>query len=331
MKMNSTFFKFLTTPFAILALFSAIWSGDLHAQCKPSIKVDGAISLIDGVQHFPFWLHTGQTLAIASSVNSISVIEFDQVGNSLEFAGVLSITSTTPTAVPEGKVWKVESALRATNSSTYTSVTFQNPGTFTFVVPGCAEQICIEAWSAGGGGGGGYYRNVSPFPIAAGGGGGGGGYGAECFSVTPGDSYTVTVGAGGTGGNNTQGGGGSGGTGNSGGQSGVGSLLVVSGGQGGGGGSTSGSSGTGGIGGPGGTTSALNKAPGAAGINGSWLTNQWPPSGPGGAGGNGGAGGASVTNTNGLTGSNPGGGGSGGSNSSGTGGKGGDGKVIISW
>ncbi|MCC6599592.1 MAG: hypothetical protein IT223_02845 [Crocinitomicaceae bacterium] len=331
-KNSTSFSKLLTLPIIALTLLTSGWADNLQGQCKPSIKIDGKISLVDGVQHFPFWLHSGQTLAIASSVHSISVIEFDQVGASLEFANVLSITSTTPVAVPSGKVWKVESALRASTSSTYTSMTFQNTGTYTFVVPGCAEQICIEAWSGGGGGGGGYYRNTSPYPIAAGGGGGGGGYGSECFTVTPGDTYTVTVGAGGAAGNNQQGGGGSGGAGTNGGQSSVGTLLVVTGGQGGTGGTASGSSGTGGTGGTGGTTTALNMAPGAVGLNGTWLLNNWPPSGAGGAGGNGGAGGGSVTgNGTGLPGSSPGGGGGGGAYLSGSGGKGGDGKVIISW
>lgn len=123
-----------------------LFESSATAQCDPAIKVDDKITVLNSNLHFPFWLHSGQTLGIASIVQSISVIEFTETGTALEYGQVLSITSNTPVAVPEGKVWKVEAALEAKNSSTYKSTNYPNPGTFTFVVPGCAEQICIEAW-----------------------------------------------------------------------------------------------------------------------------------------------------------------------------------------
>ncbi len=296
-------------------------------QCKPIIKVDGVPTVInqndDFGLEFPFWLKEGQTLAVGSSVNSISVIEFTVNGAALEFSQILNITSTTPVAVPSGTVWKLESALKVNNSSTYKSVTF-GAGVYAWKVPGCAEQICIEAWGGGGGGS----SNYTGGSLASGAGGGGGGFGSECFSVVPGTSYTVTVGEGGIGGSGT----GSspfGNNGSTGGTSSVGSLISVSGGIGG----TFGSSG--GTGGTGGTSTAASNAQGANANPGGTGTNP-QSSGSGGAGANGGAGGASASGSSGsgLPGTAPGGGGSGGqrfNSTSYSGGKGGDGKVIISW
>ncbi|MCC6600784.1 MAG: hypothetical protein IT223_08930, partial [Crocinitomicaceae bacterium] len=151
------------------------------SQCKPAIKIDGNINVVDANDRFgvplPFWLKEGQTLSVSSSVHSISVIEFSVNGSSLEFSQILSITSPTPVSVPSGKVWKLESVSKSNNSSSYQSATF-SPGTFTWTVPSCAEQICVEAW-AGGGGGGGNYNSGSPY--ATGAGGGGGGFGSQCF------------------------------------------------------------------------------------------------------------------------------------------------------
>jgi hypothetical protein len=76
------------------------------------------------------------------------------------------------------------SAVRAT------TVTFTSSGTTNWVAPAGVTTITVECWGAGGGGGGG---NTS-----ASGGGGGGAYAIKnSFAVTPGNSYSYTVGAGG--------------------------------------------------------------------------------------------------------------------------------------
>ncbi|MCC6599163.1 MAG: hypothetical protein IT223_00645 [Crocinitomicaceae bacterium] len=291
----------------------------LNAQCKPSIKIDGTIAVVDQNEkfaiQFPYWLKDGQTLAIGASVKAISVIEFTQNMTALEFSGVLNVTSASPQTVPTGKVWKIESVLTENNSSTYQSATF-GVGTFSWVVPACAEQICIEAWGGGGGAGGSY----STSPYATGSGGGGGGFGSQCFSVVPGTTYAIVVGGGGNPGTN----GNPGSNGSTGGTSSVGSLIYAYGGN---GGVYSTSGGTGGVGG---TASSPSKAQGADGTPGS--PGPYSASGSGGAGGNGAAGGASVSGSGaaGLPGAIPGGGGSGGMYNT-SGGKGGGGKVVITW
>lgn len=320
--MNNTFISFKRITilmFAISLIFSAN-PESIFSQCKPAIKIDGSLTVVDQTDpfgiNFPYWLNSGQTLAIASSVKAISVLEFNEGGSGLEYQGVLNITSTTPVQVPEGKVWKVEAVFKENNASTYKSATFASAGTYSFSVPACAEEICIELWGGGGGGAGG--RSGTPY--AAGAGGGGGGFGSGCFTVTPNSIHTVIVGDGGNGGAvNTAGGNGQ--------ASSVGSLISATGGI--GGTSTT----AGGVGGSGGTSTASSFAEGATGRVGDVYSGMCSTtfSGAGGAAGNGGAGGTTVAGTNGIAGSLPGGGGSGGGCTAGVGGRGAPGRVIISW
>jgi len=79
--------------------------------------------------------------------------------------------------------------------SAQTVQTYSSSGTFT--VPAEVTQVTVEC--IGGGGGGGRARG-NP---ATGGGGAGGSYVRSTLTVTPGTSYTVTVGAGGSGGNSS--------------------------------------------------------------------------------------------------------------------------------
>ena len=74
------------------------------------------------------------------------------------------------------------------------------PDTYTFTVPAGVTSVTIEAWGGGGGGGG-----RRDHDSGGAGGGGGGAYAQGTVLVTAGQTYTVTVGAGGvggTGGNN---------------------------------------------------------------------------------------------------------------------------------
>lgn len=81
-------------------------------------------------------------------------------------------------------------------------VSFTSPGSLNWTVPAGVTSITVEAWGGGGAGGG---ATGNP---AKGGGGAGGQYARKVFAVTPGNVYTVVVGAGGTGstGNGTNGG-----------------------------------------------------------------------------------------------------------------------------
>lgn len=78
------------------------------------------------------------------------------------------------------------------------TTTFNSNGTYT--VPAGVTSITVEAWGAGGGGGGGNTANAAS-------GGGGGAHTRYNFTVIPGNTYTINVGAGGVtstaGGNST--------------------------------------------------------------------------------------------------------------------------------
>lgn len=89
---------------------------------------------------------------------------------------------------------------------------FSTPGTHTFTVPEGVTIISVKAWGAGGGGIKDYYRA----------GGGGAFAGINTIEVTPGATYTVTVGKGADRG-----------TGNNGGDSSFGNLVIAKGGKGG--------------------------------------------------------------------------------------------------
>src|SRR5690606_12530364 len=63
-----------------------------------------------------------------------------------------------------------------------------------WTAPAGVTEATVEAW---GGGGGGYGRSEDTSAVHRGAGGGGGAYAQSTLTVTPGDSYTVTVGQGG--------------------------------------------------------------------------------------------------------------------------------------
>ena len=71
-----------------------------------------------------------------------------------------------------------------------------------FMAPAGVSQVIVEIWGGGGGGGGAQQISSSQHPAssAGGGGGAGGGYCRAMMTVTPGASYTITVGQGGAGG-----------------------------------------------------------------------------------------------------------------------------------
>ncbi len=109
----------------------------------------------------------------------------------------------------------------------------------TWVCPAGVTSVQVECW--GGGGGGASSQNSSN--LYPGGGGAGGNYSKATFTVVPGNSYTVTIGAGGTGGvvSSTIAYGGNGGT------TSFNGVLFASGGSGGGGGQVSNKVGLGGV------------------------------------------------------------------------------------
>lgn len=137
-------------------------------------------------------------------------------------------------------------------------VAFTTPGTTTFIVPAGVTSLRIRVVGGGGGGArgtfvgyaGGDWEGWTAFGFGTttftwygcGGGGGGGGYAHGIFTVTPGTSYQVTVGAGGNGGTAH----GDWGTGGTGGTSSFSNLISATGGGGGGQNAGNGGTGTGG-------------------------------------------------------------------------------------
>lgn len=70
---------------------------------------------------------------------------------------------------------------------------FRVPGTHRWTCPADRNMVLVECFGGGGGSGSSDLGN-------GGGGGGGGGYCRKLYSVTPGNTYTITIGAGGAGG-----------------------------------------------------------------------------------------------------------------------------------
>lgn len=178
----------------------------------------------------------------------------------------------------------------------------------TYTVPTGVTSLTVTCYGGGGGGGGAY---TSGYNDADGGGGGGGACSVTTFSVTPGQTITVVVGAAGTAGNTSGSNGGNGGT----------SSVSI--------GGTTYASAAGGNGGKGGGVSA---AIGAGGTGGTTGTGTVHSGGNGGAGnysgsydwgGSGGGGGGTTTNGSaGASSGNPPAGGAGGATGGGTGGNG---------
>ena len=79
-----------------------------------TIIVNGNPYLATQNNSFPFWLDAGSTLSTNPPMNFISVVEYNEneVGDvkNLGYSKVLSITGSS--VVPDGKVWKVISALQ---------------------------------------------------------------------------------------------------------------------------------------------------------------------------------------------------------------------------
>ncbi|OPG98995.1 hypothetical protein B2I21_07520 [Chryseobacterium mucoviscidosis] len=130
------------------------------------------------------------------------------------------------------------------------SQSYNQPGSFTFVVPDGISRLIVDMWGAGGGGGGGAIGAGQ----GSGGGGGAGAYLSLSLPVIPGQSIPIVVGSGGYGGGTDS-------NGASGGLSKVGNYIAY-----GGGGGAAGASVTGGRGG-GYATATANGTVGLPGLS----------------------------------------------------------------
>ena len=94
----------------ILTSLVLLFAVSLQAQ---TIDVDGNSLLVSENNSFPLWLASGSTISPNPPVHLLSVVEYAEVSNgeemNLMYSGVLNVTQNA--TVPEGKVWKVVSAM----------------------------------------------------------------------------------------------------------------------------------------------------------------------------------------------------------------------------
>ena len=260
--------------------------------------------------------HSGETIGATGSMPLAGMRTSGHSGETVGATGSMSLAPVTASGA---------------GAITY-SVTYTTAGTHSWTAPSGVTSVTAQAWGAGAAGGGGSGGG-------AGGGGGGGEYASASVAVTAGNSYTATVGAGGTvpasgtggsGGSSSFTGdtagvtahGGAGGTATAGGAGGTGSTSAVHF-DGGSGGGPGGSSPEGG--GGGGSSAGTAAAGGSGGTGGSTNNGGVAPAG-------GGDGGAGSSGTAAGAGHAPGGAGGGSSNSgTGSAGKGADGQVTLTY
>jgi hypothetical protein len=274
----------LPSPYAILAATADNLAGPLPAAqlsgaYPGNVTLDNAANIFAGTF---FGDGSGLTDVDAAWLNGLAGANYATLDVLTNYATLSSLTNAPgSSAIPNMQV-------------------FDSPGTNSFTVPAGVTRIAVEVWGGGGGGG-----DAGTTSTTAGGGGGAGGYGKGVFTVTPGDGYTVVVGAGG-------------GSAAPGGDSSFGNLIRAAGGL-------SGTSDeTFGVGGAGGTSTASINITGGVG---QWSSAQGGSY--GGSAGNGGSGGVGDSGSAGGAGQAPGGGGGGGWDQSDPGGPGAHGRVIV--
>lgn len=92
-------------------------------------------------------------------------------------------------STPPGRVNKDKAFIASAYNSEFPDPTVSFTSTDAWTAPMDVTEVAVECWGAGGGGG------TSLITVSGGGGGGGGAYArSEVVSVTPGTTYTVTVG-----------------------------------------------------------------------------------------------------------------------------------------
>lgn len=111
-------------------------------------------------------------------------------GSALPFEGTLTISAgTIPSTFSPLNISATANRTLAVRFANLSSWIYTSSGTW--LCPAGVTSVLVQCWGAGGGGGGGNGQ--------VGGGGGGGAYAEKIVSVTPGNSYTVNVGAAGSG------------------------------------------------------------------------------------------------------------------------------------
>lgn len=121
-------------------------------------------------------------------------------------SGYIPLCSTSDSRATGGRVKEhtgSELAISISGAPPYTKKTYSNPGTYSFTVPAGVTKLRCEIAGAGGGGGSGLFWNdddTGRTDSSAGGKGGNGNKWNGTFTVSPGNTITITVGSGGAGG-----------------------------------------------------------------------------------------------------------------------------------
>ena len=270
---------------------------------------DGGVQMTERLQTVQLALKPGPAVAIGGQ--NVPAVDAGWVGLFVVDVtyGQQAVTAANIMTLPTAPFvnWK----LPQLTPGTHNLAVFQPTNQGVWTVPSGVGAVKLRIWGGGGAGGNGFG--------GAGGGGAGGGYSEGFYSVTPGQTFEVSVGSGGAGAST------------SGSTSNFGSVASAGGGAGG----VSGSSNTAGVGGASGAVGAGSGfvVPGGGGgdavsINGFFLSGA-------GGGSQGSVGGAQVggvvsASTNGRNGVGPGSGASGGVGG-GLGGQGGPGLVLVEW
>lgn len=119
-------------------------------------------------------------------------------------SGYIPLCSTSDSRATGGRVKEhtgSELAISISGAPPYTKKTYSNPGTYSFTVPAGVTKLRCEIAGAGGGGGSGiFWHDDGATDGRAGGKGGNGNKWNGTFTVSPGNTITITVGSGGAGG-----------------------------------------------------------------------------------------------------------------------------------
>lgn len=134
------------------------------------------------------------------SLQSSGPISFLNIRTQLGTSGPLSLGSTAARGL-SGDITGPVKMNDFYGKPVHGSQNFTTPGTYTFTVPYGISSLSVNVIGAGGGGGGGGYNCGDG---GAGAGGGSGGHQSVNLTVVGGQTYTVTVGAGGLHGVNNQ-------------------------------------------------------------------------------------------------------------------------------
>lgn len=170
-----------------------------HAPCITNQPMGGSVgagsnftftvgAVGNGALTYQWWFNNTHPLANATN----ATLTFSNV--SAAAAGNYRVVVSDSTSA----FMSVTSAVAGLNvSSAGTSAYFSTPGTTTWICPANVHAIQVECWG-GGGAGGSALRTPNSGSVEYGGGGAGGAYARmNSYPVTPGQTYYITVGAGG--------------------------------------------------------------------------------------------------------------------------------------